>query len=314
MTFIKRAAIISGGGSWGAYGGGTLARLNNDYDTVIGVSTGALMSPFVALKEWDMLKLAYTTMTEKNVFDGYWYKGRPISKTGKVRRLTTIISLILGQDSIGTSNALKKMINYHFTENYFDELQIKNKEVLVGTQNYSEIPSKVHYFSSARENFEDFKYWIWCSANFPFLTTLLKKSWKDSDGNFHIGKWSDGGLTDLISVELLLEKSFDVVDIVLHKPKLTYRFDGKRIHGLLDNVNASISAMRHNIEFELLYNKIDKLNSAGIKVNVYWLPRTLETDSLLFNERQMMDWWNEGYETALDKNRIDVFLPRKKRQ
>ena len=33
----KRACILSGNGSWGAYGGGTLARLNQNYDTIISV-------------------------------------------------------------------------------------------------------------------------------------------------------------------------------------------------------------------------------------------------------------------------------------
>ncbi len=57
-----RAAVISGGGSMGAYGAGTLAALNKDYDLVCGVSTGALMSPLVALKKWDILKILLKTV------------------------------------------------------------------------------------------------------------------------------------------------------------------------------------------------------------------------------------------------------------
>lgn len=313
MGSEKKICIISGGGSWGAYGGGTLAGLNNDYDTVIGVSTGALMSPFVALNEWEMLRLGYTTITEKNVFDWYWYKGRPISKTGRIKRFPIIMSLILGQESIGTSNALKKLIDFMFQENYFKELRSRNKEVLVGTQNFSEIPSKIHYFSSIRESFEDFKYWMWCSANYPYLTTLLKKSWNDTNGNFHIGKWSDGGLTNLIPIDLILNKSFDVVDIILHSNRPEYRFDGRPIRGLVNNIEASVSAMRNDIEFELLYYKIEQLLDNGIKVNVYWLPRRLEADAMVFNEQQMSDWWDEGYKTALDINRLTSFLPTKKK-
>ena len=52
----RKAAVISGGGSWGAYGGGTLARLNADYDTIVGVSTGSLLAPLAALREWEVLK------------------------------------------------------------------------------------------------------------------------------------------------------------------------------------------------------------------------------------------------------------------
>jgi predicted acylesterase/phospholipase RssA len=57
---MKKGLIISGGGAFGAYGVGTLASLNKDYDIVAGISTGALMGSLVALKKFDVLKEAYT--------------------------------------------------------------------------------------------------------------------------------------------------------------------------------------------------------------------------------------------------------------
>ena len=52
----KRGLLISGCGAWDAYSAGTLARLNNDYDVIITTSTGGLLAPYVALKEWEILK------------------------------------------------------------------------------------------------------------------------------------------------------------------------------------------------------------------------------------------------------------------
>jgi len=46
-------------------------------------------------------------------------------------------------------------------------------------------------------------------------------------------------------------------------------------------------------------------------VTIYWLPRKLSKNSMVFNQEEMTKWWEEGYETALDENRIQVFGPIK---
>ena len=105
---IKKACLISGGGAWGAYGGGTLERINGDYDTVIGVSTGSLLASHTALKEWEYLKTAYITADNSDVYDGCWYKGKPFTKKGRIRKLPVLVTLLLGQKTIYTSNILRK--------------------------------------------------------------------------------------------------------------------------------------------------------------------------------------------------------------
>ena len=309
----KRACVISGGGSWGAYGGGTLARLNNDYNVIVGVSTGSLLAPLAALREWELLKTAYTNVECSDIFDKCWYKGRPLSKDGRLKKYPIMMTLLLGQKSICTSNALRKTIDKFFPEEHYNKLRNNGKEILVGTQNFSEKPSKIHYFSSMDENYVDFKDWMWCSANFPFFTSLVKKSWRDNEGNFHVGSWSDGGLTDLVGLDQLRMKGYSEIDIILHRTKDVSRFEGNRIHNLMENVTTSIDAMRYDIEFEYFYEKIRKLNRGGAKVSVYWLPRKLSANSMMFNKNEMKVWWDEGYETALDSHRIEVFEPIKKR-
>lgn len=309
----KRACVISGGGSWGAYGGGTLARLDNEYDVVVGVSTGSLLAPLTALREWDSLKMGYTNVDSNDIFDKCWYKGRPLTKDGKLKKFPIMMTLLMGQKSICTSNALRRTIDKFFPEEYYNELRKQRKEILVGTQNFSEKPSKIHYFSSMDENYDDFKDWVWCSANFPFFTTLVKKSWRDGGGSFHVGSWSDGGLTDLVGLDQLKMRGYNEIDIVLHRRKDAIRFEGNRIHNLMENVTTSIDAMRYDIEFEYFYEKIRKLNKGGAKVTVYWLPRRLSNNSMVFNKKEMSAWWDEGYETALDSCRTEIFEPIKKR-
>ena len=305
----KRAALISGGGSWGAYGAGTLARLNANYDTIVGVSTGSLLAPLAALREWEILKAGYTSVNNRNIFDPCWYKPLPITKDGKLNKLAVIISLLKGDKTICTSNVLKNTIDEFFPEKFFTELRSQNKEILVGTQNYAQIPSRIHYFSSMNEEYEEFKDWMWCSANFPFFTTLVKKSWRDGSGSFRVGQWSDGGLTDLIGIDQLMMKGFKEVDIILHRTRVVEKLEGNIIDNLMENVTTSINAMRYDIEFEYFYERIKRLNKRGAKVTIYWLPRKLSKNSMLFNKEEMLAWWEEGYNTAFDPDRIEVFEP-----
>jgi len=310
----KRAALISGGGAWGAYGGGTLAKINGNYDTIIGVSTGSLIAPFAVLREWELLKDAYTNVSDKDVFDACWYKTMPLTKDGRLKKLPVIMSLLLGHKSICTSYALRNTIDKFFPDNLFEELQNQGKEVLVGTQNFAQVPSKVHYFSSIDEEYEEFKDWMWCSANFPFYTSLVKKGWRDAAGNFHVGLWSDGGLTDLVGINQLMGKGYKEIDIILHRTKVTDVLEGKKINNLIDNVTTSITAMRHDIEFEYFYDRINKLNKQGSKVTVYWLPRKLSKNSMVFNKEEMSEWWEEGFNTAFDPQRVEVFEAISKKQ
>ncbi|MFW6243052.1 MAG: patatin-like phospholipase family protein [bacterium] len=307
----KKALLISGGGSWGAYGGGTLARINEDYNTVIGVSTGALLAPFVALNEWDLLKIGYTSVTVDDIFDKSWYKPKPFTNKGRLRKTPIILSIVLGHETIATSKKLRKTINTFFPEYLFDRLREKDKEVFVGTQNIAEIPSKIHYFSSLTEGYEEFKDWMWCSANFPYFTSLVEKGWCDFNSNFHIGIWTDGGLTDLIGIDQLTSKGFESVDILLLRSKNSHKYEGNSIDNLMDNVISSVNAMRYDIEFDYFYRNIKKLNREGTNVRVFWLPRKLSPHSMIFDQDLMLSWWNEGYETAFDDDRLEIFNSKK---
>ena len=77
----------------------------------------------------------------------------------------------------------------------------------------------------------------------------------------------------------------------------------------MENVTTSINAMRYDIEFEYFYERIKRLNRQGAKVTVYWLPRKLSENSMMFNKKEMSAWWEEGYNTTFDSNRIEVFPP-----
>src|SRR6266496_2847586 len=73
---MKRALVISGGGSKGAFAVGVIRRLLNtfpnlDFDIYVGTSTGSLIVPFAALKEFDALEALYTTQKTENIIQKF---------------------------------------------------------------------------------------------------------------------------------------------------------------------------------------------------------------------------------------------------
>ena len=61
---------LSGGAGNGAWGAGMLSQwVEQDHDVIVGVSTGALMSSLVYVKDYTHLKTAFTTTNNTDIFD-----------------------------------------------------------------------------------------------------------------------------------------------------------------------------------------------------------------------------------------------------
>jgi predicted acylesterase/phospholipase RssA len=116
----KKGLVISGGGAYGAYGVGTIAGLDKDYDVVAGVSTGALMGALVMLKKWDTLKDAYTSVNQKSIFDSKWYRPNVFKKNGKLNLLSVLYVIITRMFkkniTLATTNAMRKLIDKFLTK------------------------------------------------------------------------------------------------------------------------------------------------------------------------------------------------------
>jgi len=312
MTDVKKGLVLSTGGAWGAFGVGTLARLDKKYDIVAGISTGAMMSPLAALGEHDALREAYTSVNDKNIFDHKWYRPKPITKKGKVNIFAVIYSLMFKKNSLATTNAMRKTIDAFVKQEHYDRLIDEGKIVIVGAQNLREKPSKIHYFDVQKSTFEDFKDWMWASASAPFYTSLGNKEWTDENGNTHMGQWTDGGLTELVAMDEVFKMGAKEIDVIVHKIKPTPNYDVGDAYTLIDNLNRSIDAMRYDIEFEYLIEKAKYFaHRRNTTTNIYFLPRKLSNNAMIFNKKQMKEWWEEGYNTAFDENRILRFEAKK---
>lgn len=312
MEKNKKGVVVSGGGAWGAFGAGTLARLNKKYNVGAGISTGALMIPLVMLNDYNRLKEGYTSVTDKDIFDLKWYRPKPMKKNGNVNIWAIIYALIMGEPTFGTTKNMRKLIDKFIFEEDYQNLKEKNKEVFVGCQNMAEEPSLVHFFSTKYEEFKNFKDWMWFSANASFATSIVEKEWTNPlmpDLKL-MGQWTDGGLTEVIPLQPIILSNCNEIDIIIHRPKLAQLYQIKPVKNLIENVERGIKAMRYDIEFEHLIDTCEYLAKYhNIKITLYFLPRKLSNNSLVFNKEEMKNWWDEGYETAHDLKRKIVFEP-----
>jgi hypothetical protein len=310
----KKAVVVSGGGAWGAFGAGTLAKLNKSYDVGAGISTGALMTPLVMLNKYDVLKEAYCNTREKDIFDFAWYKPRPFKKNGKINMWALIYALILGNESFGTTKAMRKHIDKFIKSLDYVDILKAQKEIIVGCQNLAEEPSLVHFFSTKHEKYEDFKDWMWFSANATFATSLVQKEWSDplKPNQKYMGQWSDGGLTEVIPLDPILQRGCKEIDVIIHRPKPHYSYEIDPVKNLIEYVERGIKAMRYDIEFENLLETCEHMSQEhGVTITLYFLPRKLSKNSLVFNKEEMTAWWSEGFDTANDPDRQIVFEPFK---
>lgn len=58
---------------------------------------------------------------------------------------------------------------------------------------------------------------------------------------------------------------------------------------------------KHNVTIGKLYAKQN-----DVKLNLYYTPTVLTTNSLVFDKKLMLRWWNDGYEFAKIKTKLPM--------
>jgi predicted acylesterase/phospholipase RssA len=121
---VKRALVVSGGGSKGAFAIGamevlqdTLQRANLALDMVAGTSTGALIAPFVPTQEIQVLRAVYSNVTNTDI----------ISKRNIIE--------ILATDAIFDTTPLWQLINSFITEARYRKIVASPMEVFLTAVN-----------------------------------------------------------------------------------------------------------------------------------------------------------------------------------
>ncbi|MGB1169898.1 MAG: patatin-like phospholipase family protein [Flavobacteriaceae bacterium] len=289
---MKKALVISGGGSKGAFAGGVaeylLKEKKNIYDIFLGTSTGSLMVSHLALGKIDALKSIYTQVNQRSIFDINPF--RITNKNGvtivNIRHTATILNFLKGSKTFGESKNLRKLISKNITRELYDTILKEKKEVVVTVSNFT--ANRIEYKSIQNNTYEDFCDWIWGSCNYiPFMSLLEK--------NGH--QYGDGGFGCLIPIREAIERGAREIDAIILETEITQinRMPAKNPFSLLFTVQEFM--MEHVEKHNITIGKLSAKQN-GVALNLYYTPTVLTTNSLVFEAKKMAKWWKSGYEYA----------------
>jgi predicted patatin/cPLA2 family phospholipase len=293
---MKKALVISGGGSKGAFAGGVaqylMKKKYKKYDLFIGTSTGSLMVSHLALGMVDELKELYTNVNQESIFSNSPFKIRKIAgeKVVSINHLNTFWNYLNGRKTFGESKNLRSLIKKNITRAMYVKIREANKEVVVTVSNLT--ANQIEYKSINDCSYEDFCDWIWGSCNYVPFMSLLEKN--------HC-QYADGGFGSLVPIREAILRGATEIDAIILETEVTQinRLPAKNPFSLLFNVFDFMltHVERHNITIGKL-----AASNKNIKLNLYYTPTILTTNSLVFDERLMKIWWKSGFKYARTKD------------
>lgn len=292
---MKKALVISGGGSKGAFAGGVAEYLmkkeRKEYDLFLGTSTGSLMVSHLALEMLDELKDLYTNVNQETIFSNNPFKIKKIAgeKVISINHLNTLWNFINGRKTFGESKNLRSLIKKKVTPEMYHKIRANNKEVVVTVSNLT--ANQIEYKSIQECTYNDFCDWIWGSCNYvPFMSLLEKNSCQ----------YADGGFGSLVPIREAIIRGATEIDAIILETEVTQinKLPAKNPFSLLFDVFdfMLINVERHNITIGKL-----AASSKDVKLNLYYTPTVLTTNSLVFDEKLMREWWKSGFEYAATK-------------
>ena len=302
---MKKALVISGGGSKGAFAGGVAEYLikekKKDYDLFLGTSTGSLMVSHLSLGKVNELKKLYSTVNQKTIFsiNPFRIEKKNGATIVKIRHMSTLLNFLKGGKTFGESKNLRKLIKRNITKEMFQQILDEKKEVVVTISNLT--ANHVEYKSIQENSYEDFCDWIWGSCNYvPFMSLLEKNGLQ----------YADGGFGCLIPIREAIERGAKEIDAIILETELTQinRMPAKNPFSLLFTVQEFM--MEHVEKHNITIGKLSAKNN-DVKLNLYYTPTVLTTNSLVFDSKKMTEWWAKGFKYAQnrDEDNTSEFRP-----
>lgn len=294
-----KALVISGGGSKGAFAGGVaqylLEEKNKEYDLFIGTSTGSLMVTHLALGKVNELKDLYGNVSQSTIFSNCPFKIKKFKhyKTVSINHFNTLKNILKGSKTFGESHNLKKLIDAMIVNQDLAEAKKLNKQIFVTVSNLT--LNKVEFKSLESNSFDDFRDWIWASSNYvPFMSLMVKNNYE----------YADGGFANLVPIEEAIRLGATEIDAIVLETEVNQlnRMPSRNPFGLIINLFdfMKIFIEKQNISIGKL-----KANNKNIKLNLYYTPTVLTTNSLIFEKEKMQQWWIDGFEHAKAKDNLN---------
>lgn len=287
---MKRGLVISGGGSKGAFAGGVaeylLQEKRREYDIFVGSSTGSLLISHLALELVDEIKEIYTSVEQQDIFDNCPFSKKTVNGIEHVgiNHINVLKNFLRGSKTFGESHNLRKLIEKAITLQIFEKLKSGHQEIVVTVSNLTE--NKVEYKTLKDCDYQDFIDWVWISCNLTPFMSLVNKNKLD---------YADGGLGVLVPISEAVRLGAKEIDVIVLDTEVSnfIRMPSKNPFSLLTNMFAF---MIDRISDNNIRNGIALAKEFNAKVNFYYTPTVLTTNSLIFKKSEMQAWWKYGYE------------------
>ena len=290
-----KALVISGGGSKGAFAGGVAEYLiceqHKKYDIYIGTSTGSLLISHLALGKTQELKALYTSVNQKTIFsnDPFRIKKLHGEKVVTINHFHVLWNFIRKRKTFGESYNLRKLIRNNIRESYFKQLQDSDMDLVVTVSNLT--LNEIEYKSINDWSYVEFCDWIWASCNYvPFMSLYEKDNCQ----------YADGGFGCLVPIREAIRRGATEVDVIILDTEVTHynRLPVKNPFSLISHIfDFTLEHVeKHNVTIGKLAAK-----NKGVSLNMFYTPSVLTTNSLIFDQKKMTAWWQEGFEYAAKK-------------
>jgi NTE family protein len=276
-------SVLSGGGSKGAYGTGVLDYLINvmnfKYDAYVGVSTGSLMMCLAATGEIELLKEAYTSVTNKDI-----WKVNPFNDKGKHRIPLILFREFVQKKAWGDMGNLKNLIHTWFPKDKFNKVRENGITLIAVCSDFT--GGKKRYFSNMTCDYDKFVDAILASCSFPVYTHPII-----IDGE----ELLDGGVIEHVALDKAIEMGGTEIHCIIHRTK---EFEATGWSG-----TGGLSYLKRTLDisnYEISTNDLNVDSKHKIKINYFYTPHNLTDNSLTFNKKEMLEWQNLGYATTKD--------------
>lgn len=292
-----KALVISGGGSKGAFAGGVAQHLiqeeKKEYDLFIGTSTGSLMVTHLALGKVEELKDIYSNVDQSTIFSSCPFRIKKFRghQIVSINHRTTLRNFLRGSKTFGESGNLRKMIERQVTDEHLKEVLERKKKLLVTVSNLT--LNQIEFKALEEESFSDFRDYIWGSSNFvPFMSLLTKNSCE----------YADGGFANLVPIREAIRRGATEIDAIVLETEVP-QLNRLPSRNPFDLITHLFNFMQIHIEkSNISIGKLEAENQ-NVKLNMFYTPTVLTTNSLIFDRERMRRWWKQGYEYARKKNK-----------
>lgn len=276
----KRALVLSGGGSKGAFQVGKIKQLTergHRWDVVTGVSVGALNTSFLAMYNVEDQRVAAEELVE--LWDAHVTSSSCIYKGWAPWILTYIPAIWKG--SVYSTQPLKELLESKFSH---DKMNASNVEVYIGSCSVNTGIYKV--IKKGDPNFLDF---VLASASFPiaFPPVLINEE-----------LFTDGGVRTVVPIVDAIQAGATEIDVIMTSPvspKTSVREVPTKAVSKIIPLALRVTDILLD---EVFLTDIERIkNTYNVAINIFAPKESSSHSSLDFSKCHIDRLMKEGYET-----------------